>query len=90
MSVFSVRSDPRLYNQKRRPARRRFFRVEAGSNTTTVTLRVVGGDKKGSLESEAVKYGRKSHGNRTRGGMRWLGPVAIVNDRPTPSSEDFI
>jgi hypothetical protein len=25
--------------------------VEAGSNTSTVTLRVVGGDEKGSLES---------------------------------------
>jgi hypothetical protein len=32
--------------------------VEAGSNTSTVALRVVGGDKKGSLESETVKYGR--------------------------------
>jgi hypothetical protein len=32
--------------------------VEAGSNTSTVTLRVVRGDKKGSLKSETVKYGR--------------------------------
>jgi hypothetical protein len=32
-------------------------RVEAGWNTSTVTLRVVGGDEKGSLESETVKYG---------------------------------
>jgi hypothetical protein len=30
-------------------------RVEAGSNTSTVTLRVVGGDEKGSLKSETVK-----------------------------------
>jgi hypothetical protein len=29
-------------------------RVEAGSNTSTVALRFVGGDKKGSLESETV------------------------------------
>jgi hypothetical protein len=29
-------------------------RVEAGSNTSTVTLRVVGGDEKGSLKSETV------------------------------------
>jgi hypothetical protein len=28
--------------------------VEAGSNTSTVTLRVVGGDEKGSLKSETV------------------------------------
>jgi hypothetical protein len=35
-------------------------RVEAGSNTSTVTLRVVGGDEKGSHKSETVKYGLKS------------------------------
>jgi hypothetical protein len=40
--------------------------VEAGSNTSTVTLRVVGGDEKGSLESETVKYGHESYGIRTR------------------------
>jgi hypothetical protein len=28
--------------------------VKAGSNTSTVVLRVVGGDEKGSLESETV------------------------------------
>jgi hypothetical protein len=33
-------------------------RVIAGSNNSTVTLRVVGGDEKGSLKSETVKYGR--------------------------------
>jgi hypothetical protein len=38
-------------------------RVEAGSNTSTVTLRVVGGDKKGSIKSETVKYGRESQGD---------------------------
>jgi hypothetical protein len=30
--------------------------VEAGSNTSSVSLRVVGGDENGSLESETVKY----------------------------------
>jgi hypothetical protein len=40
--------------------------VEAGSNTSTVTLRVVGGDEKGSLESKTVKYGHEFHGNMTR------------------------
>jgi cytidine deaminase len=40
--------------------------VEAESNTSTVTLRVVGGDEKGSLESETVKYGHQCHGPRTR------------------------
>jgi hypothetical protein len=42
-----------------------FTRVEVGSNTSTVTLRVVGGDEKGSLKSERVKYGRESRGTRT-------------------------
>jgi hypothetical protein len=41
------------------------FHVETGSNTSTVALRVVGGEKKGSLESETVKYGCESHGSRT-------------------------
>jgi hypothetical protein len=35
--------------------------VEAEWNTSTVTLRVVGGDEKGSLESETVKYGHESN-----------------------------
>jgi hypothetical protein len=45
---------------------RRHTRVEVGSNTTTVILRVVGGDEKGSLESETVKYGHESYGTRTQ------------------------
>jgi hypothetical protein len=61
--------------------------VEAGSNTTTVTLRVVGGDEMGSLKSETVKYGRESQGARTGELLRWLWPAAIVNDRHVLSSE---
>jgi hypothetical protein len=45
-------------------------RVEAGSKTSTVTLRVVGSDKKGSLKSERVKYGSESHGTGTRERLR--------------------
>jgi hypothetical protein len=41
-------------------------RVEPGSNTSTVTLRIEGGDEKGSLESETVKYVHESYGTRTR------------------------
>jgi hypothetical protein len=41
-------------------------RVEAESNTSTVTLRVVGGDEKGRLKTERVKYGRECYGIRTR------------------------
>jgi hypothetical protein len=40
--------------------------VLTGSNTSTVTVRVVGGDEKESLESETIKYGRQSQGTCTR------------------------
>jgi hypothetical protein len=61
--------------------------VEAGSNTFTVTMRVVGGYEKGSLKFETVKYGRKSQGTRTRERLRWQGPAANTKDRPALSSE---
>jgi hypothetical protein len=41
-------------------------RVEAGSNTSKVALRVVEGDKKRSLKFETVKYGSESHETGTR------------------------
>jgi hypothetical protein len=44
--------------------------VEAGSNTSIVTLRVVEGDEKGSLKSETVKYDREYQGTRTREKLR--------------------
>jgi hypothetical protein len=62
-------------------------RVEAGSNTSTVTLRVVGGDEKGSLKSETVKYGNECQGTRTLERLRWRGPAAHTKDRPVLSSE---
>jgi hypothetical protein len=64
-------------------------RVEAGSNTSTVTvtLRVGGGDEKGRPKSETVKYGRESQGTRTCEGLLWLQPAAIVNGKPVLSSE---
>jgi hypothetical protein len=40
--------------------------VEAGTNTSTVTLRVVGGDENGSLETEAAKYGHEFYRTPTR------------------------
>jgi hypothetical protein len=57
-------------------------RVEAGSNTSTVTLRVVGGDENGSLKTETVKYGREIQGTRTRERLRWRGPAAYTNTDP--------
>jgi hypothetical protein len=40
--------------------------VEAGSSTSTVTLRVEGGDEKGSFKTETVKYGHESKGTKDR------------------------
>jgi hypothetical protein len=62
-------------------------RVDAGSNISTLTLRVVGGDEKGSLQSETVKYGHDSPGTRIQEWLRWRGPATIVNGRPVLSSE---
>jgi hypothetical protein len=49
-------------------------RVEAGSNTSTVTLRVAGGDEKGSLKSETLNYGQRE-------------TTTYTEDRPVLSSE---
>jgi hypothetical protein len=40
--------------------------MEAVSNTSTVTLRVVRGDEEESLESETVKYGHEYQGTGIR------------------------
>jgi hypothetical protein len=40
--------------------------LEAGSNTSTVALLMLGGNEKGSLESETIKCCHESHGTRTR------------------------
>jgi hypothetical protein len=64
-AVFSEGAAPSLYNEDLMQLEEK-SRVGTRSNTSTVTLRVVGGDGKGSLESETVKYGHESHGTRTR------------------------
>jgi hypothetical protein len=51
--TFSTRSMPRFYKQDHLALTVR-SRVEAGSNISAVALQVVGGDEKGSLESETV------------------------------------
>jgi hypothetical protein len=84
--MISMRSVPRLYNTSYK-YNSSATRVEEGANTSTMTLRVVGGDEKGSLESETVKYGCKSQGTRTRKRLRWQGPAAHTKDRPILSSE---
>jgi hypothetical protein len=80
-TVFYTRSVQRGYKEDSYDSR-----VETESNTPTVTLRVVGGDEKGSLESETVKYGHESNGTRTQEWLRWRGSLAIVNDTPVLSS----
>jgi hypothetical protein len=52
-----------------------------------VTLRVVGGDEKGSLKFETGKYGRESQGTRTRQRLRWQEPEAYTKDRLVLLSE---
>jgi hypothetical protein len=83
---FSVRYMARCYKEdswrKRIPTR-----VEAGSNTSPVTLQVVESDKKRSLKSERVKDDHKSQGTQTRGRLRWRGPATYAQDRPVLSSE---
>jgi hypothetical protein len=61
--------------------------MEAGSNTSTVTLRVIRGNEKGSLKLETVKYGTEYQGIRTREILHWQGPAAYTKDRPVLSSE---
>jgi hypothetical protein len=61
--VFSIRSVQSGYKEDN-------LGDQAGSNTSTVTLRVVGGDEKGSLKSETVKCGHESQGTRTRERLR--------------------
>jgi hypothetical protein len=61
--VFSVWFVPRLYNE--------IPEYLPGSNTSTVALRGVGGDEKGSLESGTAKYCLETHGTRTREWLRW-------------------
>jgi hypothetical protein len=75
-------------DRRRQRNRLRVTRVEAGSNTSTMTLRVVGGDEKESLESEILKYGRESQGTRTRERLHWQGPVACTEDIPVPEEQD--
>jgi hypothetical protein len=54
------------YNQSRTQVELKQSHVEAGSNTSTIALRVIGGEEKGSLESETVKYGHQSYGTQTQ------------------------
>jgi hypothetical protein len=84
-AVFSMRSVPRVIASEW--PLEAVTRLEAGSNTSTVTLRVVGGDEMGSLKSGTVKYGRESQGTQTRERLRWQGPAAYTKDRPVLLSE---
>jgi hypothetical protein len=51
-----------------------------------LTMRVVGGDEKGILKSETVKYSHESQRTRTQERLRWRGPAAYSKDRPVLSS----
>jgi hypothetical protein len=45
---------------------------------------VVGGDEKGSLKSERVKYGQETQGTRTRERLRWQRPAAYKKRQTRP------
>jgi hypothetical protein len=83
----SLVGKPSSYERGQNRTQNSEFRVEAGWNTSTVNLRAVGGDEKGSLKSETVKYGRQFQGTQTRERLRWQGPAPCTNDRPVLSSE---
>jgi hypothetical protein len=57
--------------------------VEAWSNTSIVTLRVVGGDEKGSLKFVTAEYGRESQETLTRERLRWQVSAAYTKKRQT-------
>jgi hypothetical protein len=84
--VFSVGSVQSGYKRNKGVAEST-NRVEAGSNTSTVTLRVVGGDETGSLKSQTVKYGHESQMTRTQERLCWRRPAAYTKERPALSSE---
>jgi hypothetical protein len=67
--VCSTRSVPRYYKTENR-SKLSITRVEVGSNTSNVTLRIVEGNEKGSLKSETVKYGHDSEGTWIRERLR--------------------
>jgi hypothetical protein len=77
MKGVSVGSLPSLYNWSL------CTRVEAGSNTSTMTLRVIGGDEKGSLKTESVKYGRESEGTPNK-----TVTITVINWGSTPRLTD--
>jgi hypothetical protein len=58
-----------------------------GNSEETLTRVEAGGDEKGSLKTETVKYGREIQGTRTRERLRCRGPAAYTRDRPVLSSE---
>jgi hypothetical protein len=76
--MFSVGSVPGSYKMAQSDDR---TNVVADSNTSTVALRVVGGDEKGSLKSETVKYGHESKGTLTR--ERLLARASSIYKRQT-------
>jgi hypothetical protein len=81
--MFYVRSVKSGYKER---VKLRIVRY-GGANTSTVTLRVVGGGEKGSLKCGTVKYGRKSQGTRIRETLRWEVSAAYIKDRTVFSSE---
>jgi hypothetical protein len=66
--------------------------VQSGNTRMELVNWCSGPDPPGwaSLESETVKYGAESRGNRTREWLRWRDPGATANDRLILSLERMI
>jgi hypothetical protein len=64
--VFSVGSNSRLYNEDPRPAERESHPCGGGVEYLHRDPASRRKRRKGSLESETVKYGHESYGTRTR------------------------
>jgi hypothetical protein len=60
-----------------------YTRVEAECNASTVTLLVVGGNERGSLKCETVKYDHESQGTRARERLRWRGSAVYIRKKDT-------
>jgi hypothetical protein len=82
-TVFSMESVHSAYKRSECSDRVR----EAGSNTSTVTLRVVGGDENGSLKSEKVKYDCQYQESQDPRKTALARPAAYTKARPVLSSE---
>jgi hypothetical protein len=86
-AVFSMLSVPRCYKQDKSRVYL-YTRVEAGSNTSTVTLRVVGGDETETLKSEAIRDSDQSKTALARASSIYTGQTRPLVRESAPQKQD--